>query len=360
MKKEDLTLCLICKNEENGLKRAVDSALPYVREVIIGVDNESYDNTLDIARSLTPNVFIFQFNNDFSYIRNAIQKCAKTSFVLWLDGHEYLDQPIDFSEFSDIDVDGYLIRTKWDGGFELIWPKILRKDVLYVGAIHEQPQLKRPQTLLKPYIVHDRVGGQDPESIRIKNEQREKMMNELMAAELKKNKKNLHALFQMAIYRQGTGKTKEACRLYEKYIEYQPKDNTNFLVYLNLGLCQIELGRLRDAERTLRRGLGKCGKMWEFNFILGAVLSQRKKHKDAIAALVASLEPNTLPQMYFPFRRQLSNIWDMIASNFAALGDRNSAFVAWNRAAELAPDDDAKKRYMLLAAHVDGPTGAGA
>lgn len=355
MDKKDLTLCIIAKNEEVGLKRAVDSASPYVREVIIGVDNESYDNTLDIARSLTPNVFIFQFTNDFSYIRNSIQKCAKTSFVFWLDGHEYLDKPLDFSEFTDIDVDGYLIRTRWDGGFELVWPKILRKDVLYSGAIHEQPQLRRPQTLKKPFIVHDRVGGQDPESIRIKNEQREKMMNELMTAELKKNKKNLHAIFQMAIYRQGTGKIKEACHWYEQYLKYQPKNTPNFLAYLNFALCLIQRKKLRAAEKILRGGVEKCGRMWELNLILGVVLSDLGRHKEAIEALVATLEPNSRSQMYFPFRRKLWEIWDLIAFEFAVIGDRSSAFAAWTRAAELSSDVELQKRYMTMAQSVAAP-----
>jgi Putative Zn-dependent protease, contains TPR repeats len=159
----------------------------------------------------------------------------------------------------------------------------------------------------------------------------------------------------MAIYRQGTGKTKEACRLYEQYIKYQPKDNTNFLVYLNLGLCQIELGRLRDAERTLRGGVEKCGRMWELNLILGVVLSDLGRHKEAIEALVATLEPNSRSQMYFPFRRKLWEIWDLIAFEFAVIGDRSSAFAAWTRAAELSSDVELQKRYMTMAQSVASP-----
>jgi len=350
MQKNDITLCVIAKNEEKGLKRAVDSARACVGDVIIGVDTGSTDNTLDIARSLTPNVFLFKFNDDFSEARNNLAACVKSHWILWLDGHEYLDQPLDFSEFTDPDADGYLIKTEWDGGMIIVQPKFLRKDILYHGKLHEQPDLKKPQTLIKPYIVHDRLYGQAAESVKIKNEQRQKMTDEIMVKEVQKNKKNLHAILQLAMYRHGTHRYKEACHYYEQYLKYQPKDNPNFLVYLNLALCQLNLNRLKTAEQIIKKGLEKCGDMWELNLICGNILAARGKHIEAITALTKTFDVNTKPQMYFPFKRENWKVWDMIANEFYQINEYEKAATSWRRAAEIAADPVAQKLYSDRAA----------
>ena len=129
----------------------------------------------------------------------------------------------------------------------------------------------------------------------------------------------------------------------------------NFLAYLNFGLCLIQRKKFRDSEKILRQAVEKCGQMWELNLILGVVLSELGRHKEAIEALVSTLEPNSRSQMYFPFRRKLWEIWDLIAAEFAAIGDRSSAFAAWTRAAELAPDAELQKRYMTMAQSVASP-----
>jgi len=345
-----LTLCIIAKNEAKGLRRAVESAAPMVRETIIGVDTTSNDNTLDIARSLTPNVFLFSFKNDFSEARNNLAATAKTGWILWLDGHEYINKSIDFAKTQSPDADGFLIAKQYNDGPKFYEPKILRRDVKFAGAIHEQPQCKKVAQLLEPLIIHDRPGGQAAGSIQIKNEQREKMMNEIMLAELRKNKKNLHAIFQMAIYRQGTGKLKEACHYFEQYLKYQPKNNPNFMVYLNFALCLIGRGRIDTARRVLARGVEKCGQMWELNLLAGEIEAGQNHHRQAIVLFNKALIANTGHQLCFPLIHEPHKILDMIAREHYLLKEFENAFMSWRGAADIAPDEELRKLYLKRAA----------
>lgn len=69
MENEKLSLCLIVKNEQKYLKRGIDSVREVVDEIVI-VDTGSTDNTIEIASSLTKNVYQKKFDGDFSKSRN--------------------------------------------------------------------------------------------------------------------------------------------------------------------------------------------------------------------------------------------------------------------------------------------------
>lgn len=84
-----LSLALIVKNEENNLKRVLDSAAGLYDELVI-VDTGSTDKTVEIARSYTDKVFHFDWIKHFAKARNfAFSKCTQP-WVMWLDADDYL------------------------------------------------------------------------------------------------------------------------------------------------------------------------------------------------------------------------------------------------------------------------------
>lgn len=139
-----LSACLIVKNEKDHI-RDVLSSLAGVDEIIV-VDTGSQDNTVELAREFTPDVFTdYQWNDDFAEARNhALNKCTG-DWVISIDADEILEpggvakirallenaRP-DQLHFS---VD---MTAKFTGNKHNL-PRIIRNDgqVRWVGAAHE-------------------------------------------------------------------------------------------------------------------------------------------------------------------------------------------------------------------------------
>ena len=64
-----ITACLIVKNEEDMLRKCLESLRDGIDEIII-VDTGSTDKTKVIAKEFTDKVYDFEWNNDFSAARN--------------------------------------------------------------------------------------------------------------------------------------------------------------------------------------------------------------------------------------------------------------------------------------------------
>jgi len=80
------------KNEAATLAAAIQSVLPVVDEVVIGVDESSADDTLKIARHFASpgKLFGFVWEDDFAKARNLAIQRASGDIILILDGHEFV------------------------------------------------------------------------------------------------------------------------------------------------------------------------------------------------------------------------------------------------------------------------------
>ena len=86
-----ISLCMIVKNEEDTLKRCIDSVRDIVDEIIIA-DTGSTDKTREIAASLTKTVYDFEWINDFSAARNFAYAKATMDYILILDADDVLEE----------------------------------------------------------------------------------------------------------------------------------------------------------------------------------------------------------------------------------------------------------------------------
>ncbi len=85
-----LSVCMIVRDEEVNLRRAIESVRDFASEVIV-VDTGSRDRTVEIARSLGAKVSAHVWQEDFSLARNVAIEAASGDWILSLDADEWLD-----------------------------------------------------------------------------------------------------------------------------------------------------------------------------------------------------------------------------------------------------------------------------
>ncbi|TCL58131.1 hypothetical protein EDD76_107247 [Kineothrix alysoides] len=85
-----ISVCLISKNEEKYIGECLSRLIKYDWEIIV-VDTGSTDRTIEIALSYTPNIFHFDWIDDFSAARNYSIAQAHNDYVLIVDCDEYLE-----------------------------------------------------------------------------------------------------------------------------------------------------------------------------------------------------------------------------------------------------------------------------
>jgi len=85
-----LALCLIARDEATILRRSVEPFKKIAKQIIIGVDDRSTDNTYQIAKKLGTDVFKFKFEN-FAQARNLTLAKVRCGWMLWMDADDYFD-----------------------------------------------------------------------------------------------------------------------------------------------------------------------------------------------------------------------------------------------------------------------------
>jgi tetratricopeptide (TPR) repeat protein len=160
MIKHSLSLCMIVRDEEETVGRAIKSALAVVDEVVV-VDTGSTDNTRLIVEGYGARVIDYPWNDDFSAARNAGLAAAYGDWILVLDADEVLDsvRPVEMGGLlSNDEAIAYYVRIRDEvsGGQPTVYDKVRlfrnHPDIRYRYPIHEQ---------ITPAIVAvaDRIGG---------------------------------------------------------------------------------------------------------------------------------------------------------------------------------------------------------
>ena len=144
---EEISLCMIVKNERETLPRCLDSAKGAVDEIII-VDTGSSDGTQEIAARYTDRVFSFEWCDDFSAARNAALQYVTRDFWMWLDADDVLEDADALVRFKREDLARYdMVMTPYHAAFDgqglplftYSRERILRTamDFRWEGAVHE-------------------------------------------------------------------------------------------------------------------------------------------------------------------------------------------------------------------------------
>ncbi len=144
-----LSVCMIVKNEEANIERAITSFLPFADEIIVN-DTGSTDRTLEIlARLPKVKVIHSEWKRDFSYSRNISLAAATCSWCLWMDADDVVppEQVKDFLRLKTAPLDrafGFqIINTQ--GGGQAVGARFMQirmfpnhPEIRFERRIHEQ------------------------------------------------------------------------------------------------------------------------------------------------------------------------------------------------------------------------------
>ena len=100
MNPPSVSLCMILCNEEQFLRQCLQSARPYVDEIVV-VDTGSTDNGMKIAIDMGGRVEQITWQKDFSLARNHSLQLARGEWVLILDADETVE-PMDRELFRSL------------------------------------------------------------------------------------------------------------------------------------------------------------------------------------------------------------------------------------------------------------------
>lgn len=140
-KEISISQCMIVKNEEKNIRRALSWAKEIVQEQVV-VDTGSTDRTVEIAESMGAKIFYFEWCDDFSAAKNYAIEQATGDWIAFLDADEYFT-PEDARKLPEV------IRTAEKNFSQNGTPDVIRatwaqlNDEGKVFAVSEQDRIFR-------------------------------------------------------------------------------------------------------------------------------------------------------------------------------------------------------------------------
>ncbi|GAB97479.1 hypothetical protein BJY21_001031 [Kineosphaera limosa] len=161
------SLVVIARDEERCLARALESAAPYVDELLV-LDTGSTDATVEIALGCGARVEHFPWCDDFAAARNRALELASHPLRLVLDADEWVESGGEaLARWGAVNPGrvGWVTRRDLvpDSSRAGVGPsvsverlvRVLPSDVRYEGSIHEQPVHPDPAVASGLVLGHD-------------------------------------------------------------------------------------------------------------------------------------------------------------------------------------------------------------
>lgn len=141
-----LTICILTRDAEDRIERAVRSVAGLGAEVLVG-DTGSSDDTRTVAQAQGARVVAIDWQDDFAAAQNKLVAVAKGSWILWLNPDEELlaegrgELP---ALLARADACGYLVRVEQvtrpdrpERALVMAYPRLFRRaGVEFQGRLH--------------------------------------------------------------------------------------------------------------------------------------------------------------------------------------------------------------------------------
>lgn len=300
-----ISLGMIVRNEGRTLRKCLESAAPYVDEIVIGLGGESTDDTEAIAREFTDKVIQLQWKDDFALARNEILDLCTGDYFLWLDGDDILiggeglrrlpqEFPIVDSFFFGYD---YARDTDGRNVCYLIRERLVRIDAAHnwqwKGRVHEVlvPVGFEPQNMFVENMLvqhHKPADKHDP------NRNMDLLYRELEAQEPNPDPRLLVYLGSENALR---GNLKEALLHWQRFVLLSGWDEEKYQTLHRMGDAYRLLGNLEKAIDCNRQAIELLPEHPDAWLGLAEIYYQQQNYKAAIEYTkigVAKPKPQTM------------------------------------------------------------------
>jgi len=169
MPKLEISVCVLALDEEKNLKACLESVKGWAGEIIVGVDNQTSDKTLKIAKDFTEKAYLLPHKELFNINKQKVVNGAVKKWVLWLDADEKVSPEL-AQEIKNIikspTSDSYQMPRKnyifnkwiqysgWYPDHQLrLWKK--GKVKWPQKSVHEDPVVKGSTEKLTGHLLHN-------------------------------------------------------------------------------------------------------------------------------------------------------------------------------------------------------------
>lgn len=299
-KRNTLSVCMIVKNEEANIARAIQSFLPFADEIVVN-DTGSTDKTIEIVESFPKTVLMTsEWVGDFSYSRNLSLKKATCSWVVWMDADDYVppDQAEAFNKLKLMPLDkmiAFTILNTVEGGkptgMRFLQSRMFpnNPNIRFEGLVHESMVKSAAEVGLHPINTNTIIWHTGYESPKLLKEKAQRDLDLLLSdpeyeekiegliefgdayAILEEKEKaveyyrrasefknctpsqldlKMNAMNKCARYLSEIGKIDEAKEVYNKCLEHFPRNDDS---YYGLAVILVAENKKEEAMQYFRK-----------------------------------------------------------------------------------------------------------
>lgn len=348
-----LSLCMIAKNEEENIGRALESVKDIVDEMIV-VDTGSTDSTVKIAESYGAKVYYYEWNNNFSDAKNFALEKAAGDWILLMDADDELvredkQKLLDLLKNADYDV--YFMDTlSFVGdrpGNDIVMNinvRLIRngKGIKFSGAIHEQIGPGSGGTVEDLKMRSERIRfnhyGYLNKNVVDKNKRRRNI--EILEKELENDNNNGFLLF-------GMGNEYFALHNFEKALEYYNKAYENFKpdlgyspkLIIRMVMTLHELKKYDEELDMIEKGLKYFPDFTDLEYLRACLFHRLGRYTLAIKSLEKCIYLGE-PKSYLNFIVGVGTFkpYHALAEIYFDMGDYQEAYNCCIKCLKIKPD----------------------
>jgi len=293
-KRNSLSICMIVKNEEANIGRAIQSFLPFADEIIVN-DTGSTDKTIEIVQSFPKTVLMnSEWIGNFAYSRNLSLEKATCSWILWMDADDYVppDQVESFKKLKLAPLDrmiSFTVCNTENGkpiGLRFMQARMFpnHPEMRFEGRIHESIINAASNLGLNPINTSVLIWHMGYETLEIRIKKAKRNL-ELQLADPEQEKR-IEGLLELGDSYSTINEMEKAADYYRRAMEF---NCAAYLIELKMNAMNkyarhlAVLGKLEEAKAVFEKCIRQFPKSEEAYYGLATILrSQNKKAESMI------------------------------------------------------------------------------
>ncbi|OOM16486.1 tetratricopeptide repeat-containing glycosyltransferase family 2 protein [Clostridium saccharobutylicum] len=301
--KNQVSLCMIVKNEEEYLPKCLKSIKDVVDEIIV-VDTGSTDKTVEIAKSYGAKIYYFKWNNNFSEARNESLKYATKDWIFILDADDelslegreafkaLLDMELDEKAIYHFETLSYYGSVIENGNIAVnLNPRLFKnyRGIHYEGEVHNQLiRVKGEYNAVCNDIKIYHYGYLDK---RIISKDKRNRNIPILNEQIKKDPNNKFAYFNLGNEYGAEDDTNKALECYYKaYENFTPDIGFGSLLILRIIVSNLILKKYDEALKFISIGNSNYPKCTDYYFYESIVWKELDRPTLQIKALKKCIE----------------------------------------------------------------------